>query len=886
MVLVLVVSAVLSVAGDPGTFPPVLPAVVPLIAAAFFPARITALVATIAVVEVSLIAHYSEGFSGVALGSRVLMTLGSGVLAVVLAEMRCRHEAEISRARTDLAEAELLQAVVDTAADPIYAKDVHGRYLVANNAAARTLGVDEGAQLVGRRDRDLVSPQRADRIEADDARTLASHEPLEFEEVLEGPDRRILLTHKTALRGPDGIIGLSGIAKDVTVKRRAQRELERSERRFRSLVEASTAIVWRTGPAGGFSEPQERWRRYTGQSWADQAGMGWLRAVHPHDRDRIGEAWRESVLAGGFHESLCRLWHQASGTHRHVVVRAVPVTDGDDGVITEWLGACEDVHDQHVAEERLRRIAEARDLVAEVASRVAMAAGRQQVARDALDVLQARLAPHVGAVTLVGGGEITSSEIFSVSGADATFDFAGLAGLDLPPDHVIATGEPLEYADVEELVSQFPDAKEVAGTLGLNGATFVVPLDTGARVMGALSVTFFHEVAGDQLDLVRFALAELDTVLAHSLLQAEFHEREAEIASTFQRSMLELAVEADPRLALSVHYQAGAEQMEAGGDWYDVVPLDDGRIALMVGDVVGRSLEAAAAMGRLRGACRGLLLATGDPAAVLTHLDTVAATIEGARFSTCCCVVVDPGAQTATYSAAGHPPALVLRDDDEPEYLWGAQGPPLAVPVANRPVATTAFPTGTRLFLYTDGLVERRDELIDMGLDRLVRAAVAGRDRGVAMECDRIASALFDDFSQSDDVAIVCAELVSHAADELVRHLPPDDRRLRRVRRDALVWLEGHGFTGTRADEVVLAMGEVLANAIEHAGPTAEGISLRLSVPERRTVEVVVVDDGRWKDHVADPTRGRGLTIAERLADEFHLEPTSSGTRVQMRFGR
>src|SRR5690606_23100107 len=98
-----------------------------------------------------------------------------------------------------------------------------------------------------RRDRDFVDRVRADRIEADDLRTLAAGGRLEFEEELDRPEPRILLTHKTVLRDTEGdVIGLSGIAKDVTVKRHAQRELERSERRFRSLVEASSAIVWRT----------------------------------------------------------------------------------------------------------------------------------------------------------------------------------------------------------------------------------------------------------------------------------------------------------------------------------------------------------------------------------------------------------------------------------------------------------------------------------------------------------------------------------------------------------------------------------------------------------------------------------------------------------------
>jgi PAS domain S-box-containing protein len=885
VIVVLVLTAIANSITSPGTVPPVLTAVVPFIAAAFYGPRTTTLVAAVAIVEGTLLSYFNDGYTGVAFYSRLAMTVGSGILAIALAEMRVRREQEISTARHELQLAALLQAVVDSANDPIYAKDPSGRYLAANHATAATLGVDDVADLIGHRDREFVDAESASRIEADDRATLASGGHLEFDEAF-GEQQRIFLTHKTVIHDSAGsVVGLSGVAKDVTVKRRAQRELERSEHRFRSLVEASSDIVWRTDRAGVFAEPQGGWFEYTGQRMEEMSGLQWLDAVHPDDRELIEQEWKQALSEGSFNESTGRLWHAASDGYRTMTIRFAPVADAE-GEIIEWLCAGEDKHDHYVAEQRLRRIAEARAIVAEVASRGTVAQGVQAVAEAGLELLQERLPPHIGSVTLLDQDDQTRTSRFAISGVAG-----GLAGLpasvgtlDLPNNHIATDRRLLEFTDADDLVRAFPDARVLTNALGVDGNSFVVPLDMGARPMGALTLTFEEAVDDEVLDTIRLALPELAAVMSSSLLQADFHEREARIASTLQQSMLELAIEADPRLALSFHYQAGAEQMEAGGDWYDVVPLDDGRIALMVGDVVGRSLKAATVMGRLRGSCRALLLTTGDPAEVLSNLDSLAQTIEGASFSTCCCVVLDPAAQTATYSSAGHPPGLLLSADGEPSFLWDAQGPPLAIPTEARPSATVPFPTGSRLFLYSDGLVERRGEVIDIGLDRLAAAAMAGRHLGVDDECDRIATALFDDFSQNDDVAIVCVETVSESSDAFERRLGPDTTVLHRLRRDMRVWLSGHGVAPNRSQEIVPAIGEALANAAEHSGPSDSGVTLEVRRLDRKQIAAAVADDGSWRHNVPDPTRGRGLAIISSIAESVEVEQSERGTRVQMCF--
>jgi PAS domain S-box-containing protein len=887
VVVLFALSAVGSLAVSGDTVPPFLSIVAPFIAAAFLTQRATLIAALASLVLSTVLARYGADFGGWALASRVALALVAGVIALVVVEARHRHDRTLSRVSADLLLAGLVQSVVDSAQDPIYAKDVDGRYLLANQATAEVLGAESGRALVGRRDRELVTPEVADRIEADDRHTLESGGQVEFEEEIRAPygSGRLLLTHKSVLHDADGsVLGVAGVAKDITSRRTAQLELERSERRFRSLVETTAAVVWEADAQGEMVTPQPRWEAYTGQPWDGHRGLGWLDAVHPADRDRVASQWRQGSEGAPLREGEARLQHAATGGYRHVVLRAVAVTDPTSGA-PEWLGTVEDVHARIVAEQELRRVADARSMVADAAERMGEVTASVEVADAVLTVLEERLAPHVGVVSLAADPG-PGSTILCVRG---TRDWDGLATLGpevrLPTGQVIARGSRLEFTDGADLARAFPDADPIVDAIGIHGPGIAVPLVAGARLVGAMGVFFLPEVAEEELDLTRRALDKLAPVLAAALLQAELLQRGAEIASSFQQSMLELALQADPRLAVSVHYQAGAEQMEAGGDWYDVVPLADGRIAVVVGDVVGRSLRAATVMGRLRGACRGLILASGDPGDVLRHLDAVAATIEGARFATCVCLIVDPAAQTASYSSAGHPPALVLSGSDDARFLWDAQGPPLSVPTDGpRPVATVPFPTGTRVFLYTDGLVERRDELIDKGLDRLATAVSAGREAGIEHECDRVTTVLFDDFAQQDDVAIVCAELISHAADVFERTLDPDPERLHRIRHDLHVWLAGHRVPDQAAANVVLAVAEVLANAVEHAGAGPGGISLRVDRVERRRFRVVVADAGRWREPAAvpDPVRGRGLAIARALADDVQVDPGPTGTTVTL----
>ena len=266
--------------------------------------------------------------------------------------------------------------------------------------------------------------------------------------------------------------------------------------------------------------------------------------------------------------------------------------------------------------------------------------------------------------------------------------------------------------------------------------------------------------AGDNLGLVQLSdryageftpddeavLVQLAGVASTVLQRLHLLQQQTDVALTLQRSIL--GPDTLPA-GFAVHYEPAADTLEVGGDWYDVVPLPDGRFALVVGDVVGRGLDAAAVMGQLRSAARALLLEQRSPAEVLAVLDSFAALIPGATCSTVFCALVDPATGAVRYSSAGHLPAVLVAADGSSRLLDAAQSLPLAVAAAPRPESVTDLSAAMTLLLYTDGLVERRGEDLSDGLARAAAAVSAGRtlplDALVQHLCARLLAGGHDD---------------------------------------------------------------------------------------------------------------------------------------------
>jgi anti-anti-sigma factor len=415
-------------------------------------------------------------------------------------------------------------------------------------------------------------------------------------------------------------------------------------------------------------------------------------------------------------------------------------------------------------------------------------------------------------------------------------------------------------------------------------AAAALPLSVGGKVLGVLGMAFEgpHRFPASERDLL-LAVAEQ---LALALDRARLYRAELDIATTLQRSLLPAALPLIAELALAAEYLPGAIGSSAGGDWYDVVELDDDRVAIAVGDVVGQGPAAAAVMGQLRSALSAALLQGCPPAAALELLDRFATRLPGALASTAACLVIDRRAGRVRWARAGHPPAVLVSAEGVTLLDGAGSGALLGVPGRGPYTEGSAeIVPGTTLLLYTDGLVERRGESLDEGLGRITAAARrhAMADPGELVR--RLLAEVLADNDRPDDVAVIAARVMPAP---LHQRLPADPARLSRVRRAVGAWTAAVGLPPATVDDLQLALGEALANAVEHAypGPGHEGeCEYSLERDADGSIRVRVRDDGTWRPVPADKGfRGRGIELIGGLATDVAIEPAPGrGTEVRFR---
>ncbi|MEU6682874.1 SpoIIE family protein phosphatase [Streptomyces sp. NPDC046832] len=238
------------------------------------------------------------------------------------------------------------------------------------------------------------------------------------------------------------------------------------------------------------------------------------------------------------------------------------------------------------------------------------------------------------------------------------------------------------------------------------------------------------------------------------------HAREQQVAITLQEAMLSVP-DLDRHTNIAVRYLPATASLNVCGDWYDVVDLPPDRYAVAVGDVVGHGLHAAAIMGMLRSALSAVIRAIPSPAQALEVLGLYARSVDGAMAATAVKVLIDTRSRLIIYSNAGHPPPILLHTDGTCEQLDQATDPPLGTREHHvpRPQAGLPFRPGDTLVLYTDGLIERRGEDIDVGLDRLTTALAQDRTLAPDLLADALLTRLDVAGGASDDIALVIIRL-------------------------------------------------------------------------------------------------------------------------------
>ncbi|MFF0360197.1 SpoIIE family protein phosphatase [Streptomyces fungicidicus] len=334
------------------------------------------------------------------------------------------------------------------------------------------------------------------------------------------------------------------------------------------------------------------------------------------------------------------------------------------------------------------------------------------------------------------------------------------------PDRLITecvrTGLPVmvPHVDDEDLarIARSPEAAALLARAGVH-SYLAVPLIARGEVLGALDLTRTRNPrAFDEDDLL--LARELASRAAVQIDNARWYQSARDTALTLQRSLLPSHPPVTGGLEVASRYQPGGATSEVGGDWFDVIPLEDGRTALVVGDVMGSGIPAAATMGRLRTATHTLASLGLDPAVLLEHLDRITAGLDQA-LATCVYAVHDPRERRCTIANAGHLPPARVRAGHAAELLDLPTGVPLGVGGVGFSTTTVELGPGDRLVLYTDGLVETRRHALDERLDRLLGLL----DRpGHSLEevCDLLLGTLREP-DNVDDVALLIARATTPA---------------------------------------------------------------------------------------------------------------------------
>jgi PAS domain S-box-containing protein len=546
-----------------------------------------------------------------------------------------------------------------------------------------------------------------------------------------------------------------------------------------------------------------------------------------------------------------------------------------------------DIGDRLAQERRRERLVRAEAARAE-AERAALTIGRLQAVADTAltqrdldqlgpeilartrEVLDAEAAALLllqddGSLSLISSDPVVAAVRPGRVAADA-----GIAG------RVLATRRPVLLND--------PPASELADPTILDAgisSMLGVPLIAHEQVIGVIEVGVRapRRLGPEDVDLLRLTADRVALAIEH----VRAYGREHHIAETLQRSLLPQMLPSLPGLALAGRYLPAASEAEVGGDWYDAIGLTGGRVLLVMGDVSGKGLAAASTLGALRSAIRAYALEGHGPAPIAERLNTfVLAEPSREHMATLVLAVFDPVDAQLSYVNAGHPPPLTLSADGRPQFLDGARSVPLGVlPFPNYGEETVTLEAGGAVVLYTDGLVERRTENIDLGLARLSVAAAHGPLEAESL-CDRLLLAALPTGATSDDVALLTLCHVPLGS-RLALDLPSEPSALRSLRALLRRWLAQAEASDGDMHAIVMACSEACTNAIEHAGAAPdETIAFEANLREGE-VDVVVRDRGHWREGRPPSDQGRGLELIDALMDDVQFKTAPDGTTLRLR---
>ncbi|SDJ50231.1 PAS domain S-box-containing protein [Nonomuraea maritima] len=524
---------------------------------------------------------------------------------------------------------------------------------------------------------------------------------------------------------------------------------------YLSLVQLEKQALWVTDAKGEVFEPCPGWERLTGQAWEEYRGAGWQDAMHPDDRQAVISHWLDTVDRRGLWEYVYRV-RRPDGAYRHVHTRAVPVIE--DGEVVEWVGALTDI-EQEWQEERRRKLLE------RAATATAHLGNLDDVLRTLVDVIVPALADGCAIFLLP---QFENGSISPPFVSERLISFARMGSPPSTGSQLI--GEECDFVEVirtrQPILRIFPKGQPPPGSVPPGGEQWAIAEQANSLALvpvivdGTVAAVVHAVVVGDRERLTAADVELLGRMLDHAhthLNNAVRFQQTQRVALALQTYLLPDPPQV-PGLEIVGRYRASTSASEIGGDWYDMFVTPDGSTILSVGDVAGHHLSAAVTMSQLRNMLRGLAMDRREPPGdILRRLNVATELLNGEHTATCVLGRLEGGAgsRVLCYSVAGHPPPLLITYEGEARFLTGAVDPMLGV-AYDRPRTSSVEPLPPRsmLLFYTDGLVKVPGEHLDVGLERLRRAATCLAREPLEALCDKL---LQMPMAGQDDIALLAA---------------------------------------------------------------------------------------------------------------------------------
>jgi PAS domain S-box-containing protein len=692
---------------------------------------------------------------------------------------------------------------------------------------------------------------------------------------------------------------------------RKNAELRESEERFRTAFEDAPIGMGLSTLVGGWLEVNAALCDLVGRSPVQLLQQPLWELAHPADRQRERDAWRRLLRDQPRLDQSEKRFMRHDGKVVHALVHVSLTMDGR-GSPMGYLWQLVDVTEQ--------RRAEAERAARTEAEAVAVTIGKlQQVTEAALEHLEpgelmgllvervreafradmARILliepnsvhdprrrdtrAHSAEPSASGGGRAERSGPRGELTVGAAAGFAGAAtsSATVPIGdvlmQVVGDGRPVILDGLHGGAGLDPMLSAAAPR-----ALMVSPLTVKGRMAGVVEIGSRKErrFTPEEESLLVLMADRAGLAIEH----ARAYEREVGTVEMLQRSLLPDRLPVLPGVRIAARYMPGGA--DVGGDWYDAILLEDGRVGLAMGDVVGHGLGAASLMGQLRHAARAYALEGHPPPAVLDRLDKLVRGLPGAQMATLLYLVVDSDLRTVRFASAGHVPPLIVGPDGHAGFLEGAPNPPLGVfDSSGHEELTVVVEPGSTIVLYTDGLVEERGVSIDEGLDALRRAAEHPGDPEDL--CDHLVDSMLAIHPAHDDIAVLALQPLAERAEPLHLEVSTDPTRLRDVRRHLAAWLRRGGASEDDVEVAQIACHEACSNAIEHGYGFGEGSFTIDARMENGKVVLEISDNGTWVERPDGglPHRGRGLGMMEALMDAVQLSHDGGGTTVRMELG-